>query len=128
RVPATLEAPPDSHETAHLGGIQRIAQGGRPYFDALTQYGPGHQTVSYAMMHSTEFSVRGFRAAHFALNLVTIAAYFSIALIAFGWRLGACAILVALFISPLQVTSFVGWGVLSRWFAPFLVGALAPLV
>ncbi len=127
-VPGTLERKLDSHELVHLGSLQRISQGARPYVDARTQYGPGHQFVTYKLMQSTEFTLRGFRLAHMLLNLVTVALLFSIVLFAFRWTVGAGIILVALFVSPLQLTSFSGYGLLMRWFAPFVVGAFAPLI
>src|SRR5262249_34269478 len=118
----------DTHELVHLGSMQRIAQGATPYVDARTQYGPGFQYVAYKLMQSTEFTLRGFRLAHMIMNLVTVALLFSIILFAFEWPIAIGAILAALFVSPILLTPFVGWGVLARWFAPFVVGALAPLI
>ena len=118
----------DSHELVQLGGVQAIWQGKRPFIDARTQYGPGQQFVGYKLVQATELSLRGVRASHLIMNFVTIACFFSLTLFAFGWTVGGAVVLVSLFISPLQVTSFVGWGLLVRWFAPFLVGALTPRV
>ena len=63
-VSSSLEKPLDKHEVMHLGPIQRIDNGAIPYVEAQTQYGPGHQIVSYYLMRSSEFSVVGFRASH----------------------------------------------------------------
>ena len=123
-----LERPLDSHELVHLAGYQAMNQGATPFLEARTQYGPGQQLVLYSIGRHLEFSVRGFRAAHLLVNLATIAVIFSVVLMAYGWRVGSVAIGVMLFISPLQATTFVGWGLLERWVGPFLVGALVPLV
>lgn len=127
-VRPALERPLDSHELVHLAGYQAMNQGATPFLEARTQYGPGQQIALYSIGHHLEFSVRGFRAAHLLVNLATIAVIFSVVLMAYGWRVGSVAIGVMLFISPLQATTFVGWGLLERWVGPFLVGALVPLV
>lgn len=127
-ISRTLGRTLDSHELVHLGGFQSIKQGGLPFIDARTQYGPGQQIVSYELMQATEFTVRGARLAHLLINLATIAVFFGVTLFGFGWAVGGAVILVALFISPLQVTTMVGWGLLERWMAPYLVGVLAPMI
>jgi hypothetical protein len=50
KVSAAMQRQLDKHETVHLGPIQRISQGATPYVDARTQYGPGHQIITYEMM------------------------------------------------------------------------------
>jgi hypothetical protein len=63
-VSSSLEKPLNIHEMVHFGPIQRIDNGATPYVEAQTQYGPGHQFLSYHLMRFTEFSVVGFRASH----------------------------------------------------------------
>ncbi len=127
-IPGTLEQRLDAHELVHLGPIQAISQGARPYVEAQTQYGPGHQFAAYKLMQSTEFTLRGFRASQLVINMVAIGLLFSLLLFAFGWPLGMSTIFVALMVSPLLTTTFLGWGILPRWIGPVVVGALAPLI
>ncbi len=127
-IPGTLERPLDAHEALHLGSLQAISQGAQPYIEAQTQYGPGHQLATYKLMQSTEFTLRGFRAAHLVINMISVALLFSLLLFAFGWPLGVGAIFVALMVSPLLAITWLGWGILPRWIGPVVVGALAPLI
>lgn len=116
----------DTHELVQLGGLQAIANGATPFLEARTQYGPGQQLLIYKLVRLTEMSVRGARLAHLLVNCAAIAVVFATMLFAFEWAVGFGMILLALFISPLQVTTFVGWGLIVRWLGPFLVGALVP--
>ncbi|MDQ2665181.1 MAG: hypothetical protein M3Z05_04150, partial [Gemmatimonadota bacterium] len=125
-APPALTRPLDSHELVQLGGLQAIATGAVPFLEARTQYGPGQQLLIDDLVRNTEMSVRGARLAHLMLNGAAIAVVFSTMFFAYGWAIGAGIIFLALFISPLQVTTFVGWGLIVRWLGPFLVGALVP--
>lgn len=127
-VSSSLEKPLDKHEVMHLGPIQRIDNGAIPYVEAQTQYGPGHQIVSYHLMRSTEFSVVGFRASHCILNMVAEGIRFSLFLIAFGWVAGLLAIVGSLVFSPIWLLQFTGWGVLFRWLGPVIVGIALPKI
>lgn len=127
-LPGAAERRLDAHEQVHLGAFQRIAQGAVPYVDARTQYGPGHQIVSYALMRSGGFTLRGFRLSQAWLNLGAVAVLFSLWFFAFGAQLGAIVIAVSLALSPLLIVTFWGWGLLLRWMAPVLVGGLLPLL
>jgi hypothetical protein len=127
-VSSSLERPLDKHEVMHLGPIQRIDNGAIPYVEAQTQYGPGHQIVSYHLMRSTEFSVVGFRASHCILNMVAEGIRFSLFLIAFGWVAGLLAIVGSLVFSPIWLLQFTGWGVLFRWLGPVIVGIALPKI
>src|SRR5262245_49936081 len=73
-----LEKPLNLHEMMHLGPIQRIDNDATPYVEAQTQYGPGHQFVSYYLMRFTEFSMVGFRASHVILNMAAEGIRFSL--------------------------------------------------
>ncbi|CAN5188575.1 hypothetical protein BH09PSE3_BH09PSE3_00440 [soil metagenome] len=127
-LPGTVDRYLDMHDQAHLGAFQRIAQGATPYIDARTQYGPGHQIVTYAMMHGSDFTLRGFRMSQTWLNLAAIAVLMSMWIIAFGKRMGLAIAIASLAVSPLLITTFWGWGLLLRWIAPALVGAVFPLL
>jgi hypothetical protein len=127
-LPETLVRFLDAHELVHLGGFQRITQGAAPYIDARTQYGPGHQILTYEMMRHLGVTLYGFRLSQAWLNLVGIAVMLSLWLVAFGWRIGGATILAALIISPLLVATFWGWALILRWVGPPLVGALLPLL
>ena len=94
--------------------------------EAWTLYGPGHQLLSYQFMEHFDFSVRGFRLAHLLINGIAVFLMFSTFMLALGLRTGITAIVCALFVSPLLLTDFFGWGVLFRWFGPLLVGAVLP--
>src|SRR5262245_27009559 len=123
-----LEKPLNMHEMMHLGPIQRIDNGAIPYVEAQTQYGPGHQIVSYYLMRSSEFSLVGFRASHFLLNMLAEGIRFSLFLIGFGWVAGTLAILVSFVFSPLALLQFIGWGILFRWLGPVIVGTILPKI
>src|SRR5262245_16268837 len=123
-----LEKPLNIHEVGHLGPIQRIDNGATPYVEAQTQYGPGHQFVSYYLMRSSEFSLVGFRASHFLLNMLAEGIRFSLFLIGFGWVAGTLAILVSFVFSPLALLQFIGWGILFRWLGPVIVGTILPKI
>jgi hypothetical protein len=128
-VPAILnQAGFDVHESAHLGAIQLIRQGAVPYVEAKTHFGLGHQMFSYAVMSATEFTFRGFRLAHVTANFFATWLLFATMVFAFGWLTGLATIAIALSISPLVISNFIGWGVIFRWFGPFLAGALLPLM
>lgn len=127
-LPATVDRYLDMHDQVHLGAFQRIAHGAEPYLDARTQYGPGHQIATYAMMRASDFSLRGFRLSQAWLNLIAIAALLSLWFFAFGWRIGAAIAVASLAVSPLIITTFWGWGLVLRWMAPVLVGAIFPLL
>ena len=127
-IPDTLERVWEAHELVHLGPFQRIANGGIPYAEAQTQYGPGHQLISYLMMQHTEFTLRGFRASFFALNLLAEGLWFSLMLGAFGWGAGLAAIVISRLFCPLRLLTFVGWYIEFRWLGPFLIGVPLALI
>lgn len=127
-VSSSLEKPLNLHETVHLGPIQRIDNGARPYVEAQTQYGPGHQIVSYHLMRATEFSVVGFRAAHFMLNMAAEGIRFSLFLVAFGWVAGTLATVLSFMFSPIWLLKSTGWGILFRWLGPVIVGIILPKI
>lgn len=127
-IPGTLERVWEAHELVHLGPFQRIAKGGVPYVEAQTQYGPGHQLISYLMMRHTEFTLRGFRASFFALNLLAEGLWFSLMLYAFGWGAGLAAIVLSRLYCPFHLLTFVGWYVEFRWLGPFLIGLPLTLI
>jgi hypothetical protein len=54
----------------HLGPLQKLTQGAILYVGAKTQYGSGHQPISYLMMQQAEFSLLGFRASFLGLNII----------------------------------------------------------
>jgi hypothetical protein len=108
--------------------LQAIATGRRPYVEAQTQYGPDRQVATYALMQATQFTVRGYRLSELALNTAATAAFFAIILYAFGWRVGLGIVALSLCLSPLLIISGLGWSVFFRWFAPFVAGALLPLL
>jgi hypothetical protein len=118
----------EEHELVHLGPLQKLAQGAVPYVGAKTQYGPGHQLVTYLMMGQTEFTLRGFRASFFVLNIVAEGILFSVVLYSLGWAVGLVAILFSRLFCPDLLLGFVGWFVQFRWLGPLLVGLLLPLV
>src|SRR5262249_41008992 len=109
-----LEKPLNLHEMMHLGPIQRIDNDATPYVEAQTQYGPGHQFVSYYLMRFTEFSMVGFRASHVILNMAAEGIRFSLFLVAFGWVAGTLAIVGSFVFSPIALLQFIGWGILFR--------------
>ena len=115
-------------EAVHLGSLQSVHNGRTPFIRAQTQYGPGHQIVSYALMRQTEFSLWGFRLSHLILNFLAEGIRFSILLIAFGWAEGAAAVALSLLFSPPWLLTYVGFGVIARWLGPMIVGSLLPLV
>jgi hypothetical protein len=118
----------EAHEGAHLGGLQAISQGAIPYVEAHTQYGPGQQLITYYFMQNTEFTLRGFRASFFVMNILAEGLRFAIMLIAFGPIAGFAAILLSLVFYDPMIASFTGWAFLFRWSAPLLVGSLLPLI
>ena len=118
----------DDHELVHLGPLQKLAQGAVPYVGAKTQYGPGHQVVSYLMMQQTEFTLFGFRASFFALNIFAESILFSVLLYSLGWGLGLAGILVSRLFCPIFYLGFVGWFIEFRWMGPLLIGLLLPQV
>jgi hypothetical protein len=127
-LPGSLERFVDAHEQVHMGSFQGMAQGGKPYIDVRTQYGPGHQIVSYEMMRSSEFTLRGFRLSQAWMNIAAAAVLLSLWFFAFGWRAGAAVVAAALAFSPLLIVTFWGWGLVLRWVGPVLIGAILPLV
>jgi hypothetical protein len=127
-VSSSLEKPLNTHEVMHLGPIQRIDNGATPYVEAQTQYGPGHQIVSYHLMRSSEFSLVGFRASHFILNMVAEGIRLSLFLVAFGWVAGTLAIALSFMFSPIWLLQFTGWGILFRWLGPVIVGITLPKI
>src|SRR5262245_6450656 len=126
-IPTTLESVWDGHELVHLGPLQRIAKGGLPYVEARTQYGPGHQLITYAMMRDSEFTLRGFRASVLTLNIVAESLWFAVMLYAFGWCVGLAAIVVSRLFCPITLLTFIGWYVEFRWLGPLVVGLLLVL-
>ena len=118
----------DLHEGVHLGPLQRIWLGATPYIGAKTQYGPGHQLLSYAVMRQAGFTLVGFRLGQVLFSVIGFGLIFTSFLFAYGWGLGALSILCALFVSPLLLANFFGWGIVLRWMGPMLVGALLPTV
>jgi hypothetical protein len=117
-----------SHEGPHLGPIQAIKNGAIPYIEARTQYGLGHQVVMSSFLQHTEFSVRGFRSAFFILNILAEGLRFAIMIIVFAPIAGAFSIALTTHFYDINIAAFTGWGFLFRWFGPFLVGALLPLI
>jgi hypothetical protein len=118
----------DQHELVHLAPLQKLAQGAIPYVGAKTQYGPGHQVISYLMMQGTEFTLLGFRASFFVLNIIAEGVLFAVALYSLGWAIGLAGILFSRLFCPVSYLGFVGWFIAFRWMGPLLVGLLLPLV
>jgi hypothetical protein len=118
----------DSHELVHLGSLLRISQGHAPFTEAETQYGPGHQVLTHWLMERTEFSLYGFRMSHLLFNFVAAVVIYSIFLSAFPWYLGVLFVLFSLWVSPLHLFDFYGWGVVARWTGPFVLAACLPAI
>src|SRR5262245_25292874 len=87
-VPSALYSYMDMHELVHLGHLLSIAQGAIPYVGAQSNYGPGQQIVTFEFMHNIEFTMRGFRASFFLLNIVAETISFSLIFLRFGWATG----------------------------------------
>jgi hypothetical protein len=122
-----LRLPVDSHEMGHLGSLQAISQGATPFVQARTQYGPGHQFITYFLMRHVGFTIAGFRLSHLIFNIFGAAMLFGTAFFAFGWSVGALVTIVALYLSPFLFWTWSGWGLIFRWIPPLLVGAILPL-
>jgi hypothetical protein len=122
-----LRLPIDTHETGHWGSLQAISQGATPYVQARTQYGPGHQVITYFLMRNLGFTIVGFRLSHIIFNILGAAILFGTAFFAFGWSVGAVVAIVALYLSPYVFWTWSGWGLILRWIPPLLVGAILPL-
>jgi hypothetical protein len=118
----------EAHELVHLGSLQKLAQGAVPYVGAKSQYGPGHQLISYLMMRQTEFTLLGFRASFFVLNIIAEGILFSVVLYSLGWGIGLAGIFFSRLFCPIFYLGFLGWFVEFRWMGPLLVGLLLPLV
>jgi hypothetical protein len=118
----------DQHELVHLGPLQKLAQGAVPYVGAKTQYGPGHQLITYLMMRQTEFTLLGFRASFFVLNIIAEGVLFAVVLYCLGWGIGLAGILFSRLFCPIFYLGFVGWFIEFRWMGPLLIGLLLPLV
>ena len=118
----------DPHELVHLGPLQKIAQGAIPYFGARTQYGPGHQLISYLMMRHTQFTLLGFRASFYVLNIIAEGILFSLLLYSLGWRIGLAGIVFSRLFCPVFYLNFVGWFIEFRWIGALFVGILLPLI
>lgn len=116
------------HEAVHLGPLLSIDQGNTAYVEARTQYGPGHQLVTYALMKGIDFSMAGFRISFLLLNFLAQFAVYAIAFFSLGWFGGILCVLFAQVILSGSALSFVGWAVLLRWMGPVAVGALLPLI
>src|SRR5665213_864525 len=125
-APSVVGVPIDAHEMGHLGSLQAISQGATPYVKARTQYGPGHQLVTYYLMRNIGFTIAGFRLSQLILNILGIAILFGTAFFAFGWGVGAVVTIAALFLSPYLFWAWSGWGFILRWIPPYLVGAILP--
>lgn len=107
---------PDSHVDVQLGGIQAIALRRTPYVEALTQYGPGTQLLLYQLMNSIEFSYWGALQAQAVVNIVTLALFCGLLVWFLGPLLGVtCVALLGVFVSPVFVAAYPGWGWLTRW-------------
>jgi len=122
-----VQLPIDAHETGHLGSLQAISQGATPFVGARTQYGPGHQLITYALMQRLGFTMAGFRLSHVIVNIAGAGVLFGTAFFAFGWGAGALVAVVALYMSPYMFWSWRGWGIILRWIPPLLAGAILPL-
>jgi hypothetical protein len=118
----------EQHELVHLGPLQNLAQGAIPYVGAKTQYGPGHQLISYLMMQWTGFTLLGFRAAFFVLNIIAEGILFAVVLYSLGWAIGLAGILFSRLFCPVFYLGFIGWFIEFRWMGPLLVGLLLPLL
>jgi hypothetical protein len=118
----------DPHELVHLGPLQKLAQGAIPYVGAKTQYGPGHQLITFLMMRQTEFTLLGLRASFFVLNIIAEGVLFAAVLYSLGWGIGMAGILFSRLFCPVFYLGFVGWFIEFRWMGALLVGLLLPLV
>ena len=116
----------DPHELLHLGPLQKLADGAVPYVGAKTQYGPGHQLITFLMMRQTELTLLGFRVSFFALNIIATGILFAMVLYGFGWGIGLAGIVFSRLFCPLFYLGFAGWFIEFRWMGPLLVGLLLP--
>lgn len=116
----------DIHELVHLGSLQAIDQGLLPFIEAQTQYGPGHQLLTYWMMKRIDFSLYGFRMSHLLTNLAAMTLLYFTYLMIFRARMAGCLIGMSLWISPALFIELYGWAVVPRWFGPLFTGLLLP--
>ena len=118
----------DMHELVHLGSLQGIRQGLLPYLEAETQYGPGHQLLTYWTMERIGFSLYGFRISHLLANLVAMALVYFCYLTIFKTRVAIALVIASLWISPVVLFELFGWSVIPRWLGPILTGLLLPSI
>ncbi len=124
----------DFHETLHLGGLQVIHQGGVPFTEGRSMYGPATQWLISTWMEQTSFSIAGLRQAFAAMNLAAALIVFS----TMAWLLPTRYLLVALpfavSFSPFalwwfgtgELRSFFGWANSLRYVGSFLLLACLP--
>jgi hypothetical protein len=127
-VPSALYRYMDMHELMHLGPLLSIAQGAIPYVGAQSQYGPGQQIVIFEFMHNIEFTVRGFRASFFLLNIVAETISFSLMFVRFGWATGLIGVALYFIFYSDEFMTFFGWFYLLRWLGPLVVGIILPAI
>jgi hypothetical protein len=108
---------PNEHLDVHLGSIEAIYQGRIPFVEAQTQYGPGNQLLLYWLMRLLDFSYWGAVEAQAIANVTVLSLLSGLLTWFFGPMIGVAAILLlGVFVSPLFIAAFAGWGWLTRWF------------
>jgi hypothetical protein len=115
----------ENHTFVHLGALEDIRLGARPYVEAQTQYGIGNQLLVYTLMRWLHWSNHGFYAAVLLINSICVLVFFA----AVNLRLGfVWAFLTLLawhyFPSPHAVSAFPSWAVMTRWLGIALLGLL----
>ena len=123
-----LQRRTDIHELVHLTPLLKILRGGVPFVEARTQYGAGHQLLTYLVMTGTEFSLRGFRIWFFLSNIAIEGLKLGLLVLVLGFWRGLAAVVLSLLFMPLGMMQFSGWYVLVRWFDPLVVGLVMPLI
>lgn len=108
---------PNIHLDVHLGSIEAIYQGRIPFVEAQTQYGPGNQLLLYWLMRLLDFSYWGAVEAQAIANVTVLSLFSGLLTWFFGPVIGVAAILLlGVFVSPLFIAAYPGWGWLTRWF------------
>ena len=108
---------PNFHLDIQLGAIEAIYQGRVPFVEAQTQYGPGNQLLLYWLMRFLDFSYWGALEAQAIANITVLSLFSGLLTWFFGPMIGVAAIvLLGVFVSPLFIAAFAGWGWLTRWF------------
>src|SRR5262249_53555455 len=129
----------NGHEQVNLGPLQAIEKGYLPYVGpAASQYGPGSQFLTYAIMKwSGHFDLLSYRETGAWFHLLTAFGMFvTAALFLDGWMM-APLVLLALAYSPLgffyflpggQLEGFYGWANGFRYMGAMIALAALPAV